>query len=1407
MIIWKIVIVPLSFLIASALGAIFFATYVYILENRELRYCLPIYKSGKFAFSTILILGVLCVLLITPFSDSISLVAWDSISAPSLLRLLLSSFLLLFSPGFMVVSILDRGHRLKLPEKVFFGISTSLLIVPFLGILSFGLGSSIKQTTHMSILVLNLLLLLPYILLERKKTAEKTSFNLNELLILLLLLSFIVIQFLSKYSSNLTWDFNDQDHYYGYAVSFTKDSLPISPIGSGLNYPFWSFVFFAQFFVLSGFPYINAFQYILLPLSFLPIISFYLMTSAFFKGSTKSKIPIVATLFSFFGGGFGWLFSVDIIFGNPTVQNWFTSFRIMARTNSGYLTPAFYSTGMQFVFFSFVLSSIFALIWLIYSKRSNAIGNIRYFFIITITALGYLSHIAEIAVFTAIFSVSLLIFKRHDLTSFRKYGISILLGLLLVSLADIILQGSFYTLGQAIFSDQADYPSSFYMLSIYYGSIAFVAMAMALSFVKERFKFSFLSVKKSLGKTKNIKAVFSLGIIYLYGLCLIIWASVYQTYNRLPIVLHTVPWYSWANQLGLCGLISVIAVLCLINRAKSVKEYAFFIFLPLSTFAIARIIHIFPVYYEDRFTFLLMIPVIIASSWVLLKTAAILKRHLSRKRIFLFGSIFLAISLFGFLPYSLLSVGAMDLNYWSGGQKLSTSEIEALNFLRLNTLSNCSILTLSQDSRWSRWYLDYAGLSTSQLFYLDKDSSIIFSPLFPETALYSLAKSQIKYIYLTSANEKELESNPDYLGFTTNYLLKYLPIAFKNDEVRIYGVPDFSITTNNSRVGLVLSSLKNGYEKDTFYESDAQFLCHSELLTTGDNITIKTNGAIEKNHDLTLPVNIIPAEYPYVTIRWKTDGTQLSFYLAGSEDVYYTLLGNSTTWKTTVINLHNFYDMVKEQVMGINPNDTINTLHFRKSGENSEYSIDYIRFSGFRDSNYEDNFIIQTLPALSQLDYSLVVEDDPSRFNYSTLIIPNDLDILNDDESQDFQQYLQWVTSGGTLIVLDSLGSSPSYEFRRSKVTNPGFANLLSIYYDTATQANGIQSQTSSFNFPVTTIPVYHSSNEATETIAYYTFEKTPVSSYAFTKSIGSGKIIYLELFPYLREMENSSSEVRQNLFGNVSSLLSILDIELSRNVLNWTNYFPQFEYIKNPVYLEGRVNIDTDYVGLIELAASKITIISNNGERVLINSTIKTIDYSASVRFKINASEVYLHTLGLGGYPRIGLRIFTLKIEIPKNGSFSMSTLNGNTLLNNTFQEGIIQLNIEAVSKALISVKNPTIAVEGEAFFDKARVYRSYYRMPLWYDDGTNAFKVIGNTTFTIAYSDNGLSFVDSLRFEGDLSFPDTETAGSTFNEFDVPWLSVITSPFHILLVAIVLVVFVYYFYIKNRRRLFKLS
>jgi len=1544
---WRVLIIPYGLFVALALGLIFFSVYRYMIREPELIYNLPSLKSEKKIFSGLIILSSLCVLFVNPVAEPVSLVAWSSVSVLNLLRLVLSSFLSLFSSGFMIVSIIDSNRKLTTLEKFLFSVTTSLFVLPFLGLLSFRIGSNIKQLGILFIVIFNLLLLLSYLFLERKKNNKITPINLSEKLILILLLTFIFTQFIVKYSSNLTWEFNDLDNYYGYAVAFTKDVLPLSPIGPGLLYPFWSSVFFAEFFILSGVPYVNAFQFILIPMSFLPIISFYIMVSAFFRKSKDRKIPIIATLISFFGGGFGWVFGINILFDNLTTQSLFKLFSIMARTNSGYTSPTIYSTGMTFIFFTYTLSSIFTLIWLIYSNHTIEIGNVRYFFISTIIALGYLSHIAEIAFFIFIFSTSLLIFKREEVSSFRKYALSIIFGYILVALADIIIQGSYYTQSIFFFRDQDVFSSLYYVLTLYYASIALTMLAYFLSFVKGRLKIPQMKFEMSRNKMRILKIVCSYGIIYLYGLCLVIWGQVYKTYNNLPTAAHTVPWYGWPNRFGLYGLIALIGMLYLINKTNSVKEHTFFIFLVPVTVVIARVLHIYPLYFEDRITFFIMIPAVIMASYILLKAVASLKRHFRRDiHTVIFGFVLLIILVSGFLPYSLLSIEGMDLGYWSNGQQLSNSELEALNFLRLNAPSNGSVLTLTQSSKW---YLSYAGLSPVQTFYLDKDDSIIFSPIFPETAISSLAKSQLKYLYLTSADEKELEHNPNYSGFVKDNLLKYLPIAFQNEEVTIYEVPGFTIP-QNLKTGVVTPTLSTGYFKSVFDERDAQTVRRSSVLATGDIITIKTDNATGVNHDFTLPVDINPAKYPYVTIRWKTDGSRLDFYLVGSKNVYSSTLGNSVNWQTTVINLDNFFDIVRKGVIELEPNELINTLVFNYRGLNSEYSVDSIQFSGFLNNDVADEFISYSAVALSQIEYSTVLENDAARFDYSNLILLHDLNLWNELEQQDFQRYMQWVNSGGRLIILDSFGDVPSKECRNLTIadyigwadenftTNWGtsaclatsdgdiltvktydtgikqdlysssltakvgsfpyvvirwktdgslidfyphgnetgygyirlgastkwttsvinlkdfydvwlkknigfgdseqidgvlfrsstknatysldyikfyksyplprytsFANLLSIYHNSTVNADGIKNQTSYFDFPRTiSTPILHTSDTDTKISAYYTLNGESVSPYAFTKKVGRGEIIYLSVSPYISEIENSSSENRRYFFGDMGSLLNILDIGLSKNMAKRTNYFPQFDFIKNPVHLTGKVSIDTDYIDLLKFSANSITILSNNEEMKtmsLDNVIIDKVEYDYPIKFRIDTTEVNLHQFGLGSYSNIEIGDFILEMEIPENSQVKMSIWNSTTLIDETFRAGTVQMNITNIQKTPILVKKPTMTIEGNAFFNGARIYRNYYRAPLWYDDGTKAFEIIGNTSFTIEYSDNGINFVDDLTFNGTWFYPGTEQEPPSFTEMDIPWFNVLTSPFHILLVTVICTFSITYTYFALKK------
>jgi len=1540
MIFWRMLIVPGSIFIGIAVGIVCMLIFTYLNAEKDI-YCFPNVRVKKYLVC-IIGLSILSVLFISNIDNTVYFLAWDQLPALNLLRLLLSSLLSIFFPGYMILSLIDKSGSFRGLEKAFLSILISLLVLPFLGILTFAFGSNIQENGISVIILLNSFLVIAYVLKqERLESGNKVAINLNEKMILLSLLVLIAsIYIFSKYSLNFTWDYGDFNYYFGNAVSFTKSTLPVSVIGPGSEYPFWLFIFLAESFVLSGVPYVNAFQFMLIILSFLPILSFYIMVTGFFKESRNRKIPIIATVFGFFGMGFGWLYGTDILSSTQTVNGLYDLFITATRTGSGYLAFPIYPLYTVLPYYV-TLATIFALIWLVYSKRALAGGNVRYGLIAVIIALGFLLYIALTVILISIFVVSIIIFRLRTLQTYRKCALSIIFGLSLVALVDIIMGGTRYTYGD---------PITQYGFSFFYGTLSLAALGFFLSSIKNHspsrlsYHLRFSSIVK-IGHARVFKAAMSFLLVYVYGLCFLIVSEVLVTYGRLPTQMHTVSWYAWPVRLGISGLIALPAAIYLINRDKSAKEYSFFMFLVPIAFAIGRILHAYPFYFEDRLTFFVMMPTLILASYVLLNINEKLKKRLNAngKNIAL-GIILSTILILGFLP-PLLVEEAIDYGYWSNSKSLSNFELEAFNFLRLNTPSNCSVLTLTARSKY---LLPYAGLSDMQA-RINRDPPIIFDPSFAETAIYSLMKSQVKYIYLTLEDEAGLEHSDSFSGFVKDNLLKYLPIVFQNEEVTIYEVPHFSIPTS-SNTALVTSNLKTGYFKDAFDESYDKYTRSCSVVTAGNIITLKTDNSTN-NHDFELPVNINPKEYPYVTIRWKTDGTKLYFYLLTSDDVYYTSLGRSTSWQTTVINLQNYYDFVRKKVMSAEQDKRIISVLFRNFEKNSEYSIDFIRFAGFPNGDLADSFFPLSTVALSHTEYSTVLEDDPVRFCYSTLILTRDLNMWSETGELDVERYLQWVNQGGRLIVMESLGTYRSYENRnltlsdylgwrdenlaigwitsecsasfdgtvvtvktndsdknhdfvspsidvdvesypyvvvrwktsgsrlyfyphgtqsnycyinlgastewvtsainlkdfydvvlknntgfedseqidklvfRSFTKNatysidyiqfykeyplptcPAFADLLQIYTNGVSEADGIKSETGRLDFPSTiAIPVINSNDMNVKIIANYTVNNERVSPYAFAKKIGEGEVIYLVVSPYFSKLKNSTEERARDFFSDIGSLLNVLDLSLNRNIVKWTNYFSQFDFIKEPVNFTGNIVVDTDYIQLPKLNVNRIATLSSNGMAETINlnnSIIEEIEYDYPVRFRINASEVRLSKIGLGKYLNIEIiRDFNLAIEIPENNTVKISMWNDGTLLNETFQDSFIQLSFNNNPVASVLVKNPTITTEGDAFFNRARIHRNHYKMPLFYDDGANPFEVIGKTTFKIEYSDNGIIFVDAFIFNGKWFYPTTEQKQSSFTEMDIPWFNVLTSPLHILLVTLICAFSIAYTYLTLKR------
>jgi hypothetical protein len=435
--------------------------------------------------------------------------------------------------------------------------------------------------------------------------------------------------------------------------------------------------------------------------------------------------------------------------------------------------------------------------------------------------------------------------------------------------------------------------------------------------------------------------------------------------------------------------------------------------------------------------------------------------------------------------------------------------------------------------------------------------------------------------------------------------------------------------------------------------------------------------------------------------------------------------------------------------------------------------------------------------ALSQNEYSTVLNNDPARFNYSTLILTHDLNQWDETENQAFQEYMNWVNRGGHLIVLESLGNWPP---------SLGFANALSIYSENNVEADGIESQTGNLNFPsMIMVTVIHSSDVNVKIVASYTVNNEPVSPYALTKKVGNGEVTCLAVSPYFSTIENSTGDINRDFFRDTGSLLNVVDLKLKKNIVERTDYFPQINYAKLPIYFTGKVSIDTDFLQLPNLNANKITIVSNNEETKTINlnnSLIEKVEYVYPIKFRIDASEVHLSESALGTYLNIEVvGDFNLTMEIPKNGLVNVSLSNDTALATETFKESTVQLDIDNSNTIFAFVKNPTIIEQGYAFFNSARIYKNYYKMPLFLYDGSFPFEVIGKIALKIEYSDNGVIFLSDYASNITWFHITTEQEKSSFTEMDIPWFNVLTSSSHVLLVVMICAFTTFYLILKKMK------
>lgn len=363
--------------------------------------------------------------------------------------------------------------------------------------------------------------------------------------------------------------------------------------------------------------------------------------------------------------------------------------------------------------------------------------------------------------------------------------------------------------------------------------------------------------------------------------------------------------------------------------------------------------------------------------------------------------------------------------------------------------------------------------------------------------------------------------------------------------------------------------------------------------------------------------------------------------------------------------------------------------------------------------------------SLGEYNYTTIFDLDPKAFSYTTLILPFDpLQESGATRLRNIEDYLEYVKNGGRLIIINANGYG-YFAGRTLKHSN------VTIKASTISGSKNIELPLEIY------VPKLSPKKGDVRIVGYYESQQDS-SVYAFREELGSGEILYINLYPIVNVLESAQDKsVFYNILGE---LLQLTGVQLER-----------FTYIPPPLIATFK---EVEMSGNIIAYASSLFFPPNIDFRSvkLIFKNNRSIEISNVTRlqlFNFNKVSVLSSNLtiseGNGFYSNLK---FKDNIVITFDGDFilvALTTVDGNTSqLYNDVKTIIInsdQINIYA--------REPMVTVRGSVLFKELYAFGTAYQKTMSY--GQN-LKVNGDTTLKMYLSDiySWISLFDvSGRFE----------------------------------------------------------
>jgi hypothetical protein len=195
----------------------------------------------------------------------------------------------------------------------------------------------------------------------------------------------------------------------------------------------------------------------------------------------------------------------------------------------------------------------------------------------------------------------------------------------------------------------------------------------------------------------------------------------------------------------------------------------------------------------------------------------------------------------------------------------------------------------------------------------------------------------------------------------------------------------------------------------------------------------------------------------------------------------------------------------------------------------------------------------------------------------------------------------------------------------------------------------------------------------------------------------------------------------------------------------------------------------------------------------------ILSMQFSGNYNSSILTTEAKLLPPGLGGYSRIFFgRGFNLTIWLAKESKLNIEGVINGVCKSIAVTGGSVTISIVPSKEDLVVYSYlPLVSVNGLTSIEKVFISGLYrgdlgFYTPMW------EAEIEGLASFKVKLMDKDFSLISGLKVDGTYK---VSTQKVKWNEWDIPWLDVMASPYHILLVSAITVTLVIH-EVKKRYR-----